>query len=156
ADVTVPSSNGARSGLIARYSGPGDNNYYLGMVYNNNGVYEAHIYLKNGNFTLLADQPIPGFSGSGHLEFMVICKQLALFVDGTLRASAYDSTITGAGLVGVRGFAGTFDNFDVVNQPPLTAPPTFTDSFASPQNGVPLSRVWSPQTGVFTIQNNAA
>src|SRR5262249_20738698 len=125
-------------------------------VYNNNGVYEAHIWLRTTSYVQLAVQALPGFTGTGHLRFEVIGKQLTLFVNDVLRAVAYDSAISTAGMVGMRGVAGTFDNFDVLNAPAQTATLPYTDHFANTQNGADLDRVWTEQFGAFTIQGQAA
>ena len=53
------------------------------------------------NFTPLAQQPLPGFSGTGILRFDLSGSSLKLFLDGAEKASAMNSMLT-TGLVGIR------------------------------------------------------
>ena len=103
----------AGAGLVARYSGPGQSNFYLGMLFNNNGVYQAYIFLnKGGVFTQLAVQNLPGFTGSGTLLFDVVGNSLKLYVNGVQTVSATNSALS-SGLVGIRSTSGSLDNFSV-------------------------------------------
>src|SRR5204863_31700 len=95
------------------------------------------------------------FTGTGSLRFEVEGKELKLFVNNVLQIVAYDSTIATAGLVGLRGKDSEADNFSVLSVPALAATLPFADSFVKP-NGSDLDRVWTEQTGAFTIQSNAA
>ena len=45
ADVTV-GAPGSGAGLLARYTGPDQKNFYVGLVYNANGVYQAYLALN--------------------------------------------------------------------------------------------------------------
>src|SRR5262249_30299122 len=110
ADVAL-GGNGTSAGLVARYSGANQANFYLGMIYNNNGVYQAYIFLNQaGTFKQLAEQDLPGFSGSGTLSFSVTGTSLKLYVNNILQASATDSILT-AGLIGIRSAGSSLDNF---------------------------------------------
>jgi hypothetical protein len=114
ADITL-ATNGASAGLVARYSGPGEANFYLGTVTRTASGFEAHLYRNlAGQYALLATKKLIGFSGTGELRFEVVGTSLKLFVDNHLQVEASDSMITAAGLVGMRGRTGAaFDNFHV-------------------------------------------
>src|SRR5438552_799928 len=43
ADIMLPMV-GAAAGMVTRYSGPDQSNFYLGMIYNNNGAYQAYLF----------------------------------------------------------------------------------------------------------------
>ena len=151
---------GSRAGLVARYSGPGENNFYLGMITNNAGIYEAYIFVKDpgegtNGYRQLAFRNLPGFTGTGTLRFEVVGNQMKLFVNNVLQLVAYDSTITTPGLVGIRGLNNEFDNFSSVIVTTQTATLPFADTFTG-ANGSDLSRVWTERAGAFTIQGNAA
>jgi len=106
--------NGSGAGLVARYSGPDQSNFYLGMVFNDNGVYKAYIFLnQGGSFVLLDVQNLPGFTGTGLLRFEVSGASLKLFVDNVQKASATNSVLTAAGLVGIRSANASLDDFNV-------------------------------------------
>jgi hypothetical protein len=155
ADVALGGS-GTHAGLIARYSGPAEGRFYVGMVYNNNGVYQAYIFLRqDGAFTQLAVKNLTGFTGSGNVRFEVVGKQLKLFVNNVLQAVAYNSAITSAGLVGMRGLSASLDNFNAAGVVSQTTNPPFNDSFTKPNNS-DLDRVWTERVGAFSIQNNRA
>ena len=103
---------GTAAGLVARYTGPGENSYYLAWLYNNAGTYQAYLFLKQpGGFTQLAEQDLPGFSGTGVLRFDFTGPALKLFVDNVEKASATNFTLT-TGLVGIRALGATLDDFD--------------------------------------------
>jgi RHS repeat-associated protein len=109
--VNVPA--GQAIGLVARYSGPGDANYYEGDLSASGG---AEIWKNvDGTRTRLASAAAPATSGT--LRFEVVGDLLQLFLNDTLLASATDSSITGPGSVGVAANSdGTaqpsLDNFD--------------------------------------------
>jgi subtilase family serine protease len=117
-------ASGAGADLVARYSGQGDNNYYIGYVLNTGSGYSAGIYKNvNGAFTQLASQSLTSaqFNGSGTLEFEAYGTQLQLLVNGSLVASATDGSLS-SGSVGIRSSAGvTFSSFnaDILTSPML-------------------------------------
>jgi hypothetical protein len=105
ANVTL-SSVGQYAGLVARYSGPLDNNmYYASVKLVGNGQFTAAIYRNlGGTWTQLAATTLSTFNGA--LQFKLIGSSLNLIVDGIPILSATDSTISGPGLVGIRGAQG--------------------------------------------------
>jgi hypothetical protein len=153
-DVTLAAA-GSTAGLVARYSGPDQNNYYLGTIYNNNGVYQAYIFLRTGTFIQLAERDLPGFAGTGTLRFEVVGKELKLFVNNVLQAVAYDSTLSQPGLVGLRGYAASHDNFSASAVSAMSAGLPYADAFSKPDNSE-LDPVWRERAGAFSIQNNSA
>lgn len=156
------------AGLVARYTGSGDGTgkMYLGRVVQANGVYTAEIIsVVGGAFTTLSSMtlstsgPNP-FNGSGVLRFEVVGNSLKLFVNNVLRVAVRSSTITTAGAVGMRGTTATtnsptkFDNFTAASVVPTTTTLPYQDQFNS-SNGA-LDRVWTEQTGFFSVQNQIA
>ncbi|HLW66793.1 MAG TPA: choice-of-anchor tandem repeat GloVer-containing protein [Gemmataceae bacterium] len=137
------SAVGSFAGLVARYSGPGDKNMYLGeLTKTSSTVYTATI-LKNfgGVWTQLASQTVAAATGNDQLEFDVIGSNLTLFVDGAQAASATDISIKGAGSAGVRMSPGvTVSNFAF----------PFVDNFTV--NGA-LSPPWTIQQGNFIVNS---
>jgi hypothetical protein len=113
ADVTVPRVNGGLAGLVARYSGPGSNNMYLGGILFSGGVYRA-VILRNlrGAWTVLGiSGSLGGANVSRNVRFQVVGTTLQLFVGGTLEVGVTDAALSSGG-VGLRTTAnGTFDNF---------------------------------------------
>jgi hypothetical protein len=155
--------SGQSAGLVARYQGTGDANYYLGAISRSGNIFTAMIY-KNikGVYTLLVSAPVSAslFNGTGVIQFEAEGPSLRLFVvkagAPTLVAAAADQSITTPGSVGIRGAAGTqFSNY-TVNPVTLTVPsitPSFTDNFAATLDGQ-LSANWVVQAGDFV--HNAA
>jgi hypothetical protein len=111
ARVNVAKSGSQSAGLLARYGGSGDRNYYWGAVVGNKGSFTAQIWRNvNGVAKMLSSQKLT--SGSGTLRFVVSGNSLQLFFNGALVGHASDSSLNKAGLVGVRGTAkATFDDF---------------------------------------------
>jgi hypothetical protein len=109
ASVAV-ASPGRSAGLLARYSGPGDANYYLAELVNDGALIRARIWRNlNGGYALLASGVAP--ANAGVLSFNVSGSSLILSLDGNVLATATDSALA-SGSVGLRGAAGaTFDNF---------------------------------------------
>jgi hypothetical protein len=101
------------AGLVALYSGPMDTNYYYASVTSNStaGVVEVTLYKNiNGAMTKLIAKQVSGFHGG--LEFTVVGNTLTLSTDNTQQLQITDSSITTAGLVGIRTTAGvTVTNF---------------------------------------------
>ena len=106
--ATINVTTGEYAGLVADYTGSGDQNYYLGGIVASAGGYQAYLYRNvNGVFTSLLATANPTFSGSadGVLELEVYGSSLELFLGNTLIAYANDTTLTG-GSVGMRVTAG--------------------------------------------------
>ena len=133
ADVTLATTGVSHAGLVARCSGSGDNNMYLGALVGAAGSYSAQIWRNlDGAWTRLA--VAPANTGSGTLRFEVAGSKMTLLLDGTTVVNALDTAITGAGSVGLRAMAGTgYDNFSAEVISPST-----TDS-------------WSVVSGDFTV-----
>jgi hypothetical protein len=110
ADVRLPGTVSGHAGLLVRYTGPGDTNAYLGALAVANGTYTASIWRNiAGTWTKLNSTKAP--TGTGTLRFEALGNSLRLFLSGTLLLAVRDSTLTGPGLVGIRGSAGvTYDN----------------------------------------------
>jgi hypothetical protein len=120
ADVTVQATvalnGGAFAGLVARYSGPLESNMYAGFLVSTAGGFQVTIW-KNvgGAWTQLAASATFTGSGSGTLKFQVTGTSLQLFWNGTMLASAIDSSLT-SGSVGMRlGQNATLDDFSVIS-----------------------------------------
>jgi ELWxxDGT repeat protein len=149
--VTTPAGSGllGKAGLVARYLGDGDSNYYMGAITGNNGVYMAKIFLNSGGTLMpLALQQIA--SGTGLLRFEVVGNSLNLFLNGVPIVKAIDSTLTRAGLVGVRSTSkGTFDTFNIDRLDPTV----FTDSFDRPDSPH-IGPAFTQTTGNFVISGN--
>ncbi len=140
--VNVPA--GQSIGLIARYSGPGDANYYEGDISASNG---AEIWANvDGTRTLLASASAPATSGT--LRFEVVGDLLQLFLNDALLVSVNDSSITAAGSVGIAGISdgtaqATLDNFDV------RVPSSVTNAYlVLPTQSSATVDYWEPGTSV--------
>jgi hypothetical protein len=118
ADVTIQSgvilAAGQSVGLLARYSGPGDQNFYEARLTLNSNALVAAIYRNvNGAFTLLASKTISKRTFLGLFKFNLVGSSLSLFLNDSLLASATDTSLT-AGSVGVRlGANSGVNNFTV-------------------------------------------
>lgn len=155
ADVTLAAGD-SHADLFARYSGAGDQNMYMATLSKVGGSTFAQIYVNvNGTWTLL-DSEIVAVSGTATLRFEVFGNSLRLFVNGTLAAQAFDSTIAGPGLMGIRSSTGvTFDHFLSTFIASVDASLPFSDGFILPNNSI-LGSPWNAVTGSFTIQNQTA
>jgi hypothetical protein len=143
-------------GLVARYSGPGDNNEYLGqMSWLGGANYRATIYrISAGKATLLAGVKLT--NGTGTLRFDLEGSSLKLFLNGALVLDAHDSVLA-TGTVGIRSAAGAgIGDFsaDAIVQP-VTALP-FTDNFTANPPGNQLGANWLEQAGNYNVSTGAA
>jgi hypothetical protein len=129
ADVFLGSTGTQYGGLIARYSGPGDQNMYWGGLAGVNGSFFALIYRNmNGVWTPLVTAPVSG--GSGTLQFDVVGPSLKLFVNGKLTAFTTDTVLSGPGGVGLRTSQGVRQtNFLAAGLPLNSVSLPFTDNF---------------------------
>ncbi|MBA4192304.1 MAG: hypothetical protein C0467_30405, partial [Planctomycetaceae bacterium] len=131
-NVFAPAGTGlsGSAGLVARYIGTGDKNYYLGAITGVNGVFTAKIFANvNGTLTQLASTAVA--SGTGLLRFEVVGNSLKLFLNDTLVARVTDTRLTRPGLAGVRGTPkSTFDTFNVEARTPVL----FQDGFNRADN----------------------
>ena len=110
ADVDLTVSGSAQAGLVARYTGPGDSNMYLGQLVGTNGSFSAAISRNvAGAWTILTQAPVA--TGTGTLCLEVLGNSLNLYLNGALVASALDNLMQGPGLAGMRAGAASLDNF---------------------------------------------
>src|SRR5262249_4833458 len=81
AEVNLASTGFCHAGLIARYSGPGDSNMYLGFLVRLDGQLRAMVYRSvAGVWSKLAEAPAP--AGTGILQFMAVGNSLQLSLNG--------------------------------------------------------------------------
>ena len=123
ARVALSETGHCHAGLVARYTGPGDANMYLGALVGWDGAYSLEIWRQSqGRWELLSSVPVS--QGTGVLQFTVggTTLQLAFIPEGLdpetglpyaeSTTTVSDSAITGPGAPGVRGTADTaFLNF---------------------------------------------
>jgi hypothetical protein len=148
---------GTSAGLVARYTGGGDTRMYLANIARSGSGFIGRIYRNTGAaWTVLTSGIIT--AASGVLQFDVAGSSLTLFFNGIRVAGAYDTTIPGAGGVGIRltGAGATLDNY---SQSTLTAPAPvnavlpFTDTFNGADSFfVPPS--WNRRIGNLAVASN--
>ncbi len=156
-DLTANISlNGGSIGLVARVTSTG---MYVGKIWDDYGGPVAQIQMYSAatnSWTTLASNSTSGFTGT--LEFSVTGSSLALYYNGQLVAAAEDSSITGAGGVGIysdsnnsfTSFSAAADSFS-----PATAELPFSDNF-NRSDSAALGDYWSVQTGDFALQGDQA
>lgn len=144
--VEVQSTAGQFAGLVARYAGNGNKNFYLGqLTQTTKGTFAQIIKNVNGKATTLKSVPVA--SGTATLRFTVVGQQLRLDVDGVEVASAIDATFT-TGACGIRSSANAFlDHFTATT---VTTEGNFNDDF----NNTVLGNVWNSRLGSFTVMND--
>jgi hypothetical protein len=150
ADVLVGSRGS--DGVVARYSGPGESNFYIGMLTVKGSKFQATIQKKlaNGGYKKVGRRSTIGF-GTGTLRLIAVGSSLKLLLNNELVAYAQDSSL-GTGLAGVRADNGNaLDNFNAAAQPATTPGVPFTDTFSSPGPGSQLSTDWTDDGGNVTI-----
>ena len=119
------------------------------------------VYSAGSGFVQIGAAPTSA-AGAGTLRFEVVGPSLKLFFGPdaghlTLLNYAYDTTLTGAGTIGMRTTTGViFDNL-AVNAVTLTSPGPvpFVDTFTQ-NNGAQLSRNWTERQGNFSIAGGTA
>jgi len=100
--ATITLTPGQYAGVVTRYTGPGVQNMYFGEIVAGSGTYTANIYLiVNGVWTQLDSQTYSGSVTGAVLKFAVSGTSLTLKLNSTTVATATDSTLTGAGSVGI-------------------------------------------------------
>ncbi len=158
-DINIAAGSGRSIGLVARYSGPGEQNFYLAEVYGVPGSSRAQVnlYLKQaGAYVKLASTAVA--SATGSLRFEVVGNSQRVFLNNTLILSANDTTLDGDGSAGFRasGAAGTvtLDNFaaSAVTPPPPVAVP-FNDTFTT---AGALGGNYTEQVGTFQSSGGVA
>jgi hypothetical protein len=111
ADVDVSGSQSVAAGLMARIQSNGD--AYVAVL-THSGTAEIWLFHASDNtFKVLDSEPAP--VGVNTLQFVVNASSLTLYVNGSLTASATDSTLNAPGGVGIFawGPGGIIDNFSV-------------------------------------------
>ncbi len=153
ADVTAPA--GGSVGLVLRQSGPANDNQYWGGLVNSGGTVRAEIWLKlNGSWILLASHATA--SAAAHIALEAVGKSLKLFVNNQLAVFAFDTSLGGAGAVGIYGTtSAVLANFHAEQIQSSTAQLPFSDVFTQP-DGSQLSNVWSQDQGNFTVLGSQA
>jgi hypothetical protein len=164
--LTLSPTTSNRAGLVTRYTGAGNANYYWAVIEGKGSTYYARIYLSiGGKLTLLTPNAKPltladgasktGFSGVLGLE--AYGSSLKFFVNGNLKAFTNNASLVGDGSIGLQGRTGArFDNFQIDNigALPMTLP--YTDQFTSVTNTNQLSYNWMQQAGAFTVAGGVA
>jgi hypothetical protein len=154
ATVTAAPQSGSSVGLVARYAGPGNKNYYYaGLSGSAGGSSLLRLWKCVGGVLkpLSASARVSGTSGD--LRFEVLGSSLKLFFNGTLKAFATDRSLAGPGQIGIRGKEASLPGlqaFQLVGIP-VTLP--FQDDFSSgSDNNTQLSLAWQHQLGSFLLQ----
>jgi hypothetical protein len=155
ANVNVSGGVGEVAGLALRYSGPGDQNMYVGQLQNTNAGVVASIWVNvNGQWTPLTSANI-GAASSGTLMFEAQGSSLRLFLNGNLVAFTNDTTFT-SGSVGIRLTPGATEAaFSAQAQPLINVTLPFSDNFNTAVKGQ-LSASWLNDIGNFEVSANAA
>jgi hypothetical protein len=137
ASVNLSSTSSTRdAGLVARHNGlASGSQYYAGLAYRSGRYYSEIWESTNGSWTRLSQVQVSS-NGTASLKFEVIGSSLKLYVNGVLRNSVTDTSLT-SGRFGVSavGTGARIDNF-VATDPaaPVTAPVTTTAKSAAPVN----------------------
>jgi hypothetical protein len=154
ADANVAA--GQTGGLVARYSGPLDQNMdWAGLVNLGGGFIQAQIWQNyHGVWSELFFQNYSS-NGTGTLRFEAVGSSLKLFLNNSLLAWANDTLLTG-GTVGIRSTAGaTFDNFSADVLTLNNSGPMSNDNFNTATNQQ-LSNSWLNQAGNFLVAGGVA
>ena len=140
-------------GLLVRYQGSGDRNYYLAGLTRTQTGFAARI-VKNvgGKTTTLASTKISSTAIDAELRFVVTGINLRLLVSNIEVANVLDRSLT-KGSVGIRSdrFA-TVDNF---HSAAISTEISFGDEFTQ-LDGSDLIDVWTRRAGDFTIEGGQA
>ena len=141
------------AGLLARYQGAGNTNFYLGKLSRTNTGFTAAIF-KNvaGVVTLLTTANITSTTGKANLRFLVTGTSLNLFVNNILVVNAFDTSLA-TGSVGIR--ADAYARLDDFRASAVTTDVPFSDNFNQPDNSG-LSIQWTRRAGDFKVAGNTA
>src|SRR5262249_9691958 len=105
ADVTVMASvaltSGQTVGLVSRYGGPLDSNYYLAQFSATASGFQATIWKNVGGAYTLLTTGLTVSGGTGTLEFETVGSTLSLLLDSDLLAQVTDTALT-SGSIGMR------------------------------------------------------
>ena len=118
ADVTVAASvaldDGQDVGLVTRYSGPLESNFYLGQLAGTAAGFQATIWKNVGGAQTKLTKGLTAGSGSGTLEFQTIGSTMTLLLDGNVLATATDTDLV-SGSAGMRlGQDATVSSFQAL------------------------------------------
>jgi hypothetical protein len=150
---------GEITGLVGRYQGTGDRNFYWGAIYNDGAGNRIFFIMKdvNGTSTYLAAVGEAGTS-NGTLRFDIIGESLKLYFNGVLKAFASDTQLSGVGSVGFRSNAGAqVDTFQALIATNSTATLPYVNGFDAPGFAGQLSTVnteWRQNAGNFTVSGS--
>ena len=150
--ATVTLNAGQVAGVLARYSGIGQTNYYLGILRATSTGYSSNIYLnQNGTYTLLYSQTFTG-SANGTLLFQVTGPSLELYLNGNLVGYADDGTLT-TGSVGIySNSSAVLSAFSATALTVGTPGDPFSDGFTTVTS--PLDQLdtnWINEAGFLTV-----
>src|SRR5262249_2488270 len=160
ADVTASASvalaAGQTAGLVTRYSGPLENNLYLGQLFGTGSGFQASIWKNIGGVYTRLVTGLTVSTGSGTLEFEAVGPSLKLIFNGQLLAFADDLSLT-SGSMGMRlSKNATLDDFQANAVVPQQAGVPFSDDFSTTSDGSQLRRFWTDQLGNITVVNGQA
>jgi hypothetical protein len=160
ADVAVTASvnvaAGQTAGLVARYSGPKDQNYYLGRLTNNGSSVSVQLVRNAGGVSTQLFSHAISSAASGTLRFEAAGPSLKLFLNNTLVGFADDSVLTAPGSTGVRlTGGGSFDDFTANALTLTNGSLPFADNFNAATNQQ-LSGSWLNQLGNFQVSGGVA
>ena len=108
----VSLGTGRSVGLVARYSGPGDQSMYLAQLTRvRAGIVVQILRHTGGRWTLLSSGRV--YASRGWLRFDVVGGQLTARFNGRVVAAAVDGTLAAAGSVGMRavGVGARYETF---------------------------------------------
>lgn len=133
-------------GVVARYSGKGDQSYYLGQITRTSTGFTARIIRSiNGVKTTLSTVAVPFSLISADIRLLVTGSRIRFYVNGAPAGAVVDSSLT-SGHVGIRGDASTgIDNFDARAVMPVQA---LSGRTVGAENAAPADE-WIRQVGAF-------
>jgi hypothetical protein len=100
-DETVALAAGQTVGLVTRYGGPLDANYYLAQFSSTGSGFQATIWKNIGGTYTLLTTGITVINGTGKLEFQTKGSKLTLLLGSQQLATVTDTDLT-SGSVGMR------------------------------------------------------
>jgi hypothetical protein len=100
-DINLVPGSGQTVGLVARYSGPGYNNFYLAQLRDTGSGFQAAIFKNIGGSFTLVSLGMVSSTGAGTLKFKLHGTSLELDLGNTILATGMDSSLT-TGSVGMR------------------------------------------------------
>jgi hypothetical protein len=147
ANISVPVS-GQLAGLFVRANATGTQ-FYWGVLLNNGAQNLGLIYKKTPAGLTLLTSGITS-SNSGLLRLDVVGSTLKLNFNDVQIASSTDTEIAAAGLFGVLGLGGSYDNYKVTS---AVASLPFADDFNRPDS-TNVGAVWNELSGDHSIVGN--